>query len=60
MMELYLITAEWKYGEGTAIVGICDAEHIEALKENYLQRYEPVKDCIRRFEVEKYILNEAC
>ena len=59
-MELYLITAEWRYDECNAIVGICDVEHIEVLKENYLQRYEPVKDSIRRFEVEKYILNEVC
>ena len=58
-MELYLIKAYWKYEDSESIVGISDAEHIEALKENYLQRYEPVKDCIRRFEVEKYILNEG-
>jgi ribonuclease HII len=35
-------------------------QHIEALKEAYMQRYEPVKDCIRRFEIDKYILNEVC
>ena len=59
-MELYLVTAEWEYDECTAIIGICDAEHIEVLKEAYLQRYEPIKDCIRRFEIDKYTLNEVC
>ncbi|MBO5711225.1 MAG: hypothetical protein J6R47_00160 [Acholeplasmatales bacterium] len=58
-MKLYLIRVEWRYEEDLNIVGIADAEHIEALKEAYLQRYEPVKDCIRRFDIEEFILNEA-
>lgn len=59
-MELYLIKAYWRYDDSESIVGICDAEHIEILKTNYCAQYDLVKDCIRCFEVEKYILNEVC
>ena len=59
-MELYLIKAYWKYDDMESIVGICDAEHIEALKNDYCARYDLVKDCIRYFEVDKYTLNEVC
>ena len=58
-MKLYLIRAEWRYEENLAIVGIADAEHIEAVKEAYIKRYAPVAECIRRFDIEEYILNEA-
>lgn len=58
-MKLYLIRAEWRYEEDLIVVGIADAEHIEAVKEAYLKRYAPVADSIRAFDVEEYILNEA-
>ena len=60
-MELYLIKAEWRYEEDPVIVGIADADHIEAVKEAYINRYpSSVVESIRRFEIEEYILNEAC
>ena len=58
-MKLYLIQAEWRYEEGLVVVGIADAEHIEAVKEAYLKRYAPVADSIRGFDIEEHILNEA-
>ena len=58
-MELYLIRAEWIYDEDLVVVGIADADHIQAVKEAYLKRYAPVADSIRGFDVEEYTLNEA-
>ena len=58
-MKLYLIQVEWVYEENLVIVGIADADNIEAVKETYLKRYAPVADSIRRFEIEEYTLNEA-
>lgn len=58
-MKLYLIRAEWRYEEDLLIVGIADAEHVEAVKEAYIKRYGPVADSIRGFDVEEYILNEV-
>ena len=58
-MKLYLIRAEWIYEEDLVVVGIADAEHIEAVKEAYINRYAPVSDSIRRFEVEEYTMNEV-
>lgn len=58
-MKLYLIKAEWRYEEDLSIVGISDAEHIEAVKEAYIKRHEPVADSIRGFDIEEYILNEV-
>lgn len=58
-MKLYLIRVEWRYDENLIIVGIADAEHIEAVKEAYIKRYEPIADSIRGFDIEEYILNEA-
>ena len=58
-MKIYLIRAEWIYEEDLVIVGIADAEHIEAVKEAYIKRYAPVAHSIRRFEIEEYRLNEV-
>lgn len=58
-MKLYLIRAEWRYDEDLVIVGIADAEHIEAVKEAYVKRYALIADSIRAFDVEEYTLNEA-
>ena len=59
-MKLYIIKAEWRYEEGECIVGVCDAEHIEEMKEAYKRRYlDEVASSIRCFSVDEYVLNEC-
>ena len=58
-MPLYIVKATWRYDDIEHIVGIADFDHIESLKEAYMQIYKPVSDSIRCFEVEEVDLNKA-
>ena len=59
-MKLYIVKVEWIYEEGECIVGVCDREHIEEMKEAYKRGYsDEVASCIRCFSVEEYELNQC-
>lgn len=59
-MEVYVVKAYWRYEEGPIIVGVCDKEHIDQIKADYVAKYDDyIKDSIRSFEIEEYTLNEA-
>lgn len=56
-MKLYVIKVKWRYEDEPVTIGVCDAEHIEELKNIYMGKYFPVKDSIVGFDIDDYELN---
>lgn len=59
MMEVFVVKAYWRYEEDPVIVGVCDKEHIDQIKADYIAKYDTVKDSVKSFEVDEFTLNIA-
>lgn len=58
-MEVFIVKAYWRYEAHPVIVGVCDKEHIDQIKADYMAKYDVIKDSFRSFEVEEFTLNVA-
>ena len=58
-MEVYIVKAYWRYEEDPVIVGVCDREHFDQIRADYIAKYDAVKDSIRLIEGDKFTLNVA-
>ena len=59
-MKVYVVKCHWRYDDAVEIIGIADADHVDALIKDHKEVFNAVQKAILHYDIEEYNLNQRC